>query len=136
MDEEVVMLLRKIGFALLVAIIFAIPTAIFVYNKFDNNTSDLLDKMNEKTLLFISSHKCSNCEKIEKELKGYNVEYYKINKDIDYQNYTIILNKIDLTEEFAPAPSLVLIENGKLSVNINEFEEFDLEGFLIDYNLL
>ena len=36
MDEEVVLLLKRLGLALIVALIFVIPTALFVYNKFDN----------------------------------------------------------------------------------------------------
>jgi len=136
MDEEVVILLKRLGLAILVAIIFAIPTALFVYNKFDNSTSDALAKMQkEKVLIFIDGHKCKECKSVEKVLKSNDVEYYKINKDIDHQNYKIILNKIHLGEEYVPAPSLILVEKGQLVVNINDFDNIDLDMFFDDYNL-
>ena len=34
------------------------------------------------------------------------------------------MDKIDLDKEYATAPSLILIENGELSVNINEFDKY------------
>ena len=136
MDEEVVMLLKKLGLAFLVAVIFAIPTAIFVYNKFDNSTSDILAKMKkEKVLIFVDGHKCDECKTVKNILKEYDVKYYDINKDIDHQNYKIILNKIHLSEEFVPAPSLILVEKGELVVNINDFDHIDLGMFFDDYNL-
>ena len=46
------------------------------------------------------------------------------------------MDKIDLDKEYATAPSLILIENGELSVNINEFDKVDLEEFFIENNLL
>ena len=137
MDEEVVRLLKKLGFAFIIAVIFAIPVAIFVYNKFDNSTSDILAKMKEeKVLIFINGYKCDECKKIKNTLKEYGVDYYEINKDTEHQNYKIILNKIKLSEEYATAPSLVLVEDGRLSVNINEFDEIDLGDFFEEYGLI
>ena len=136
MDEEVVILLKRLGLAFLVAIIFAIPTAIFVYNKFDNSTSDILAKMKkEKVLIFVDGHKCDECKTIKKILKDKDVEYYELNKDIDHQSYKIIMNKIHLSEKYVPAPSLVLVEKGELVVNINEFDNIDLDMFFDDYDL-
>lgn len=137
MDEEVVMLFKRLGLAFLVAIIFAIPTAIFVYNKYDNSTGEIIDKMkNDRALLFITGYKCDECKTIKKILKDNNISYFEINKDIDHQNYKIIINRINLPEEFAPAPSLILVENGELSVNINDFNSVNLDEFFKEYNLI
>ncbi len=48
MDEEVRMLLKRLGLAFLVAIIFVIPTAIFVYN-------NLKKKENKSLLIYTFS---------------------------------------------------------------------------------
>ena len=137
MDEVVVRLLKRLGFAFVIAIIFAIPVAIFVYKKFDNSTSDILAKIKEdKVLIFINGYKCDECKKIKNILKEYDVKYYEINKDVEHQNYKIILNRIKLSEEFATAPSLILVEKGNLSVNINEFDEIDLSNFFEEYGLI
>ena len=136
MDEEVTRMLKRLLFAVIIAIIFIIPVAIFVYNKFDNSTSDILAKMKkEKVLIFINGYKCYECRKIRKVLDEYNIKYYEINKDLNNQNYKIILDKIKLSEEYAPAPSLILVEDGKLSVNINDFNEIDLSEFFYEYEV-
>ena len=136
MDEEVTRMLKRLLFAVIIAIIFIIPVAIFVYNKFDNSTSDILAKMKkEKVLIFINGYKCYKCREIKKVLDEYNIKYYEINKDLNNQNYKIILDKIKLSEEYAPAPSLILVEDGKLSVNINDFNEIDLSEFFYEYEV-
>ena len=138
MDEEVVLLLKRLGLAFIVALIFVIPTALFFFFKFDNSTSDILNVIdnNKKVLVFVDGYKCRECKNIENILIENNIKYYKVNRDVNNQNYRIILDKIDLDKEYATAPSLILIENGELSVNINEFDKVDLEEFFIENNLL
>lgn len=128
-------LFRKVLITILVVLIVVIPVSIFIYNKFDNGTSILFDKMNKKALIFVTSNKCIECKSIEKELIDNNVDYYKINKDLDYNNYKIIIKRIKLDEEYVPSPSLILVENKELSVNINEFDKVNLEEFFDEYNL-
>lgn len=138
MDEEVVLLLKRLGLAFIVALIFVIPTALFVYNKFDNSTSDILNVIdnNKKVLVFVDGYKCNKCINIENILIENNIKYYKVNRDVNNQNYRIIMDKIGLDKKFATAPSLILIENGELSVNINEFDRVDLEEFFVENNLI
>ena len=135
-DEELEMIFKKLGLAILVALIFAIPTALFVFNKFDNHTSDLLDRIKkEKVLLYVNGYKCDKCNTIKNVLDEYGVEYYEINKDINHQDFKIIMNNIHLNWEDISAPSLVLVEKGEVIVHMSDFNKQDLGEFFQEYEL-
>lgn len=135
-DVELKLILKKILFTFIIVIIIISPLIFYVYNKFDNGTSDLISKINneDKVLFFITSNNCNKCDKIETVLKQSNVKYEVINIDKN-NNYIILLNRIKLNEEYAPAPSLIYIENGKLDTNIYEFDEVDLDEFFKEKKL-
>ena len=136
-DEELEMIFKKLGLAILVALIFAIPTALFVFNKFDNHTSDVIDRLrNEKVLVFVNGYKCEKCKTIKNILDDYNVDYYEINRDINHQDFKIIMNKIHVNWEDIPAPSLVLVEKGEMIVKMSEFNKKDLGEFFQEYELI
>ena len=136
-DEELMDMFKRLGLAFLVAIIFAVPAAIFVFKKYDNHTSDILARIkNERVLIYIDGYKCDKCKTIENILKDYNVDYYEINKDIDHQDFKIIMKKIHLDWEKVNAPSLVLVEKGEVIVQMSDFNKKDLGEFFQEYELI
>ena len=135
-DEELMDLFKRLGLAILVALIFAIPAAIFVFKKYDNHTSDILDKIkNEKVLIYVNGYKCDKCNTIKRILDDYGVEYIEINKDINHQDFKIIMSKIHLNWEDISAPSLVLVEKGEVVVHMSDFNKQDLGEFFQEYEL-
>ena len=48
MDQDFIALRNRIVLAVLVAIVFTIPLIIFIFNKFGNNSSLILNSLNKK----------------------------------------------------------------------------------------
>lgn len=136
-DPEFILLRNRFFIAVIVTLIFVVPLGFFVFNRFANQTSELLKNIKEEknVIIFLTSNKCSQCSKIKEILDSNNVAYFELNKDKD-TDYKEILFKIDLQTNFVETPGIVYVENGKLSTNVMAVEEKLAQSFLENHNLV
>lgn len=136
-DPEFILLRNRFFIAVIVTLIFVVPLGFFVFNRFANQTSELLKNIKEEknVIIFLTSNKCSQCSKIKEILDSNNVAYFELNKDKD-TDYKEILFKIDLQTNFVETPGIVYVENGKLSANVMAVEEKLAQSFLENHNLV
>ena len=88
---------------------------------------------NEKVLIYVDGYKCDKCRTVKNILNDYNVNYYEINKDIDHQDFKIIMSKIHLDWENISAPTLIVVDKGEVVVHMSEFNNRDLGEFFQEY---
>ena len=82
-DSELISLIKKIGFTLLLLIIGIILMITMYRNKFQLKESNIIKKINNNDtfLILITDNKCSNCIEIKNILDENNIDYIKISKE-------------------------------------------------------
>ncbi len=132
MDEETKEILKKILIGIIVSIIIFVPMVLFFKNRFMNNETEVLKRINKKDTFFVLIY--DNDTKIN-ELNDYfknnRIEYTKLNKSID-SNYDTILRKLEVSKEDIKVPSLLLIEEGKLYSYLNNVKVNEELSLFID----
>lgn len=115
MDQDFIALRNRIVLAVLVAIVFTIPLIIFIFNKFGNNSSLILNSLNKKEnlVLLVTKEECKSCEDSENLLKKQKVNYTLLNKDQE-TNYEKIIRKIGISDDDIIVPTIIYIEEGLL----------------------
>mgnify|MGYP001152816195 CR=1 FL=1 len=115
MDQDFIALRNRIVLAVLVAIVFTIPLIIFIFNKFGNNSSLILNSLNKKEnlVLLVTKEECKSCEDSENLLKKQKVNYTLLNKDKE-TNYEKIIRKIGISDDDIIVPTIIYVEEGLL----------------------
>lgn len=115
MDQDFIALRNRIVLAVLVAIVFTIPLIIFIFNKFGNNSSLILNSLNKKEnlVLLVTKEECKSCEDSENILKKQKVNYTLLNKDQEI-NYEKIIRKIGISDDDIIVPTIIYVEEGLL----------------------
>lgn len=115
MDQDFIALRKRIVLAVLVAIVFTIPLIIFIFNKFGNNSSLILNSLNKKEnlVLLVTKEECKSCEDSENLLKKQKVNYTLLNKDQE-TNYEKIIRKIGISDDDIIVPTIIYVEEGLL----------------------
>ena len=115
MDQDFIALRNRIVLAVLVAIVFTIPLIIFIFNKFGNNSSLILNSLNKKEnlVLLVTKEECKSCEDSENLLKKQKVNYTLLNKDQE-TNYEKIIRKIGISDDDIIVPTIIYVEEGLL----------------------
>lgn len=137
MDEELSNLLRNLGFAIVLIILFLLLFGYVILHRFGGADSSIENKIKEEKDMIILVHKskCDSCWDIKKTLIKHIIFYDTVNSDND-KRYQSILKKLDLSEQDIEEPTIINVEKGKvvsLLVNIQNVD--DLEEFL-EYNNL
>ena len=137
MDEDLSNLLRNLGFAIVLIILFLVLFGYVILHRFGGADSSIETKIKEENDIVILVHKskCQNCWDIKKTLLKHVLFYDTINSDND-KRYQSILKKLELNEKDIVEPTIINVEKGKvvsLLVDIKNID--DLEEFL-EYNNL
>lgn len=131
MSEELILLRNRFLFALGVAIAFAVPSIIFVINKFGDQPSKILKMINneETMVLLITEDGCKKCSNIENVLKEYEVNYTLLNKDKELK-YEEILHKINIPKSDVEPPTIIYVEEGKLHSSLVSANKEELLSYI------
>lgn len=129
-DPELKKMIQKVLFAILIALVFAIPLFFVFKNRLTPKTSELLKSINNKTfLLYITEDNCKICETLKKELDNKNIKYKELNKNKN-RDYNEIIIRLDLDNSNLSAPTLIYIKKGEVISYIVDIKD---KKYLDDY---
>ena len=94
-DEELAILLKKLGIGIIVLLVFSTLIIIFFYNKFSPHIPKVITSIEKKETIyvFIENNSCKNCKEIKQILNDKKINYYTINIDKE-KEYKLFLNKL------------------------------------------
>ena len=136
MDDDLRDLLRRLGFAICILIMFGIAL-VLAFLKFGGKTNTVEEKINHKEdmYLFIQKRDCSQCSTLKKALNQEMISYDVLYSNTD-KRYQTILKKLSLSERDIVEPSLLYIKEGIVqSILVDIQKKDDLKDF-IEYNSL
>lgn len=136
-DPEFILLRNRFLVAVGVALIFAIPTLLFVVKSFGREVTDVLKGLNEKEdmLIYVESNDCTGCLEVKQVLEDKNVDYMVLNidKNTDYEE---IIRKIGISKKVVEVPSLIYVEDGDMVANFMGIKtQDDVLSFLEVHNI-
>ena len=136
-DPEFILLRNRFLVAVGVALIFAIPTLLFVVKSFGREVTDVLKGLNEKEdmLIYVESNDCTGCLEVKQILEDKNVDYMVLNidKNTDYEE---IIRKIGISKKVVEVPSLIYVEDGDMVANFMGIKtQNDVISFLEVHNI-
>ncbi len=136
-DPEFILLRNRFLVAVGVALIFAIPTLLFVVKSFGREVTDVLKGLNEKEdmLIYVESNDCTGCLEVKQILEDKNVDYMVLNidKNTDYEE---IIRKIGISKKVVEVPSLIYVEDGDMVANFMGIKtQDDVLSFLEVHNI-
>ena len=110
MENELNDFLKKTLLGILIFIILLIPTIFFFKNRFMNNETEVLKRINNKDTFFALVYDDNtSIKEIDSYLKEKNIKYVKLNKSRD-TNYQNILIKLEVSRDDILVPAILLIE--------------------------
>ena len=132
-DVELIDLLRKLKITIPVIIIFSVLLIIILIKKFNSTDTELIKKIKNNELLYILvyDNKCDKCKQIKEILKEKKIYYYEINKNKD-KNYNKTLKELNMKEYEIISPTLLYINEGKLSVSAIDIKNAETIDALIE----
>ena len=131
-DTELISLIKKIGFTLLLLVI-GITLMIIIYrNKYQLGESKIIKKINNNDtfLILITDNKCSNCVQIKNILDENNIDYIKISNNNEIKK---VKEKLIIEEKDLEIPSLLIISEKELKVSLVNPSNEELYLFLNNY---
>ena len=131
-DPELISLIKKIGFTLLLLVI-GITLMIIIYrNKYQLGESNIIKKINNNDtfLILITDNKCSNCVQIKNILDENNIDYIKISNNNEIKK---VKEKLIIEEKDLEIPSLLIISEKELKVSLVNPSNEELYLFLNNY---
>ena len=131
-DPELISLIKKIGFTLLLLVI-GITLMIIIYrNKYQLGESNIIKKINNNDtfLILITDNKCSNCVQIKNILDENNIDYIKISNNNEIKK---VKEKLIIEEKDLEIPSLLIISEKELKVSLVNPSNEELYLFLDNY---
>lgn len=130
-------LVKKFIIGLIVVIIFAIPTVIFLINKFIYNDSSIIKKVNNKEtfMILVKDYSCNNCIEIKNIIEDNNYDCVELNS-YEENKYKNVLNKIDLSLSDIKTPSVIYVDKGKVYSFLVDVKIGELKTYLKNINNL
>lgn len=130
-------LVKKFIIGLIVVIIFAIPTVIFLINKFIYNDSSIIKKVNNKEtfMILVKDYSCNNCIEIKNIIEDNNYDCVELNS-YEENKYKNVLNKIDLSLSDIKTPSVIYVDKGKVYSFLVDVKISELRTYLKNINNL
>ncbi len=130
-------LVKKFIIGLIVVIIFAIPTVIFLINKFIYNDSSIIKKVNNKEtfMILVKDYSCNNCIEIKNIIEDNNYDCVELNS-YEENKYKNVLNKIDLSLSDIKTPSVIYVDKGKVYSFLVDVKISELKTYLKNINNL
>lgn len=137
METETEKLVKKFIIGLIVVIIFAIPTVIFLINKFIYNDSSIIKKVNNKEtfMILVKDYSCNNCIEIKNIIEDNNYDCVELNS-YEENKYKNVLNKIDLSLSDIKTPSVIYVDKGKVYSFLVDVKISELKTYLKNINNL
>ena len=131
-DPELISLIKKIGFTLLLLVIGIILMIIIYRNKYQLGESNIIKKINNNDtfLILITDNKCSNCIEIKNILDENNIDYIKISNNNEIKK---VKEKLIIEEKDLEIPSLLIISEKELKVSLVNPSNEELYLFLDNY---
>lgn len=131
-DSELISLIKKIGFTLLLLIIGIILMITMYRNKFQLKESNIIKKINNNDtfLILITDNKCSNCIEIKNILDENNIDYIKISNNNEIKK---VKDKLIIEEKDIEIPSLLIVSEKELKVSLVNPNNEELYLFLDNY---
>ena len=116
-DTELIDIIKKISYTILVLIIVVSLMIVIYYNKFQLGESKVIKKINsqESFLILLTDNKCSNCIQIKNILDENNIEYFKISNNNEIEK---LKRKLMIEEKDLEIPSLLIISEKELKVSL------------------
>lgn len=130
-------LVKKFIIGLIVVIIFAIPTVIFLINKFIYNDSSIIKKIDNKEtfMILVKDYSCNNCIEIKNIIEDNNYDCVELNS-YEENKYKNVLNKIDLSLSDIKTPSVIYVDKGKVYSFLVDVKISELRTYLKNINNL
>lgn len=130
-------LVKKFIIGLIVVIIFAIPTVIFLINKFIYNDSSIIKKIDNKEtfMILVKDYSCNNCIEIKNIIEDNNYDCVELNS-YEENKYKNVLNKIDLSLSDIKTPSVIYVDKGKVYSFLVDVKISELKTYLKNINNL
>ncbi len=137
METETEKLVKKFIIGLIVVIIFAIPTVIFLINKFIYNDSSIIKKIDNKEtfMILVKDYSCNNCIEIKNIIEDNNYDCVELNS-YEENKYKNVLNKIDLSLSDIKTPSVIYVDKGKVYSFLVDVKISELKTYLKNINNL
>ncbi len=137
METETEKLVKKFIIGLIVVIIFAIPTVIFLINKFIYNDSSIIKKIDNKEtfMILVKDYSCNNCIEIKNIIEDNNYDCVELNS-YEENKYKNVLNKIDLSLSDIKTPSVIYVDKGKVYSFLVDVKISELRTYLKNINNL
>ncbi len=137
METETEKLVKKFIIGLIVVIIFAIPTVIFLINKFIYNDSSIIKKIDNKEtfMILVKDYSCNNCIEIKNIIEDNNYDCVELNS-YEENKYKNVLNKIDLSLSDIKTPSVIYVDKGKVYSFLVDVKIGELKTYLKNINNL
>ncbi len=132
-DEELAILLKKLGIGIIVLLLFSTLIIMFFYNKFSPHIPKVITNIEKKETIyvFIENNSCKNCKEIKQILNDKKINYYTINIDKE-KEYKLFLNKLSITENDVIIPMLMYIKDGNLDSSVIEISDEEILDAFID----
>ena len=132
-DVELIDLLRKLKITIPVIIIFSVLLITILIKKFNSTDTELIKKIknNESLYILVYDNKCDKCKQIKEILKEKKIYYYEINTNKD-KNYNKTLKELNMKEYEIISPTLLYINEGKLSVSAIDIKNAETIDALIE----
>lgn len=131
-DTELIDIIKKISYTILVLIIVVSLMIVIYYNKFQLGESKVIKKINSQDsfLILLTDNKCSNCIQIKNILDENNIEYFKISNNNEIEK---LKRKLMIEEKDIEIPSLLIISEKELKVSLVNPSNEELYLFLDNY---
>ena len=131
-DTELIDLIKKISYVVLVLIIVVSLMIAIYHNKFQLRESKIIKKIDsqESFLILLTDNKCSNCIQIKNILDENSIEYIKMSNNNEIEK---LKRKLMIEDKDLEIPSLLIISEKELKVSLVNPSNEELYLFLDNY---
>ena len=131
-DTELIDLIKKISYVVLVLIIVVSLMIAIYHNKFQLGESKIIKKIDsqESFLILLTDNKCSNCIQIKNILDENSIDYIKISNNNEIEK---LKRKLMIEDKDLEIPSLLIISEKELKVSLVNPSNEELYLFLDNY---
>lgn len=131
-DTELIDLIKKISYVVLVLIIVVSLMIAIYHNKFQLGESKIIKKIDsqESFLILLTDNKCSNCIQIKNILDENSIEYIKMSNNNEIEK---LKRKLMIEDKDLEIPSLLIISEKELKVSLVNPSNEELYLFLDNY---
>ena len=131
-DTELIDLIKKISYVVLVLIIVVSLMIAIYHNKFQLGESKIIKKIDsqESFLILLTDNKCYNCIQIKNILDENSIDYIKMSNNNEIEK---LKRKLMIEDKDLEIPSLLIISEKELKVSLVNPSNEELYLFLDNY---